>query len=633
MAITSLQDTQLPRFYTATVGQTSINIPFEFREDADIYLAIDGVSKTLTTDFTVSGANTNGGGSITVLSALSGDEVICVDRQRSLTRDSVLQSGPINKTTLENEFFNVYMNMQQLKSDVDRAVKLETTDNASIGTLPAKAERLGKIYGFDSTTGESTVIQAYGTWRGDYANATAYKHGDVLRDGTTGDVYFVTDDFTSTGTVATDLSNNDLAVVMDLSVATTAATTATAQADLAQKWASEAEDVLVTGNDSTSDYSAKHYRIKTAASAAAASSSETNAAASEAAAQTAQTASETAQGAAETAQTASETAQTASETAQTASETARDEAVAAAGTINGEAIADSDADTAVETERTADNDTIYLKAGGIDQMTVTASGVVIAGNMQVDGTTTIVNTTNTTISDKLLELSTGRTGTPSDDSGIIVERGDSPNVFWGWDEIANRFSAKTGSFTGSDTGNVSGSLADAGFNSLTVSGDINPVNDSTLQDIGSTGNKFSTVYADTFSGTATSAQYADLAEYYLADEALKPGTLVELGGQNEITKSKTSNVFGVVSTKPGAIMNASIKDNPLAALIAMVGRVPVQTEGTPQKGDKLVSAGNGKARKATWIDRILFKRIVGTVISDGEISNGVIEATVRFDPR
>ena len=78
----------------------------------------------------------------------------------------------------------------------------------------------------------------------------------------------------------------------------------------------------------------------------------------------------------------------------------------------------------------------------------------INGNLQVDGTTTTVNSTNTTIADKLLELGTGRTGAPTGDTGIIFERGDSNNAFIGWDESDDKFVVKTTTATGATTGDL-----------------------------------------------------------------------------------------------------------------------------------------------------------------------------------
>ena len=74
--------------------------------------------------------------------------------------------------------------------------------------------------------------------------------------------------------------------------------------------------------------------------------------------------------------------------------------------------------------------------------------------LTVSGSTTSVETTNSTISDKLIELATGTSGTPSGDSGIIIERGSSNNAFIGFDESADKFIVGTGSFTGSTTGDL-----------------------------------------------------------------------------------------------------------------------------------------------------------------------------------
>ena len=80
--------------------------------------------------------------------------------------------------------------------------------------------------------------------------------------------------------------------------------------------------------------------------------------------------------------------------------------------------------------------------------------VTIAGNLTVNGTTTTVATTNTTVSDTLLELGTGTTGTPGNDSGIVIERGDENNAFIGYDESADKFTVGVGTFTGASTGNL-----------------------------------------------------------------------------------------------------------------------------------------------------------------------------------
>ena len=82
------------------------------------------------------------------------------------------------------------------------------------------------------------------------------------------------------------------------------------------------------------------------------------------------------------------------------------------------------------------------------------NNVTIAGNLTVNGTTTTVSSTNTVISDKLLELANGATGSPSGDTGIVIERGSSNNAFIGFDESADKFIVGTGTFTGASTGDL-----------------------------------------------------------------------------------------------------------------------------------------------------------------------------------
>ena len=116
----------------------------------------------------------------------------------------------------------------------------------------------------------------------------------------------------------------------------------------------------------------------------------------------------------------------------------------------------------------------------IGQAVATSSNVqfanlTLSGDLTVNGTTSTVSSTNTTISDALIELGNGTSGSPSNDSGFVIERGDSDNVFIGWDESADVVTVGTGSFTGASTGNLTHTVANftAGvgtFSSLDISG-------------------------------------------------------------------------------------------------------------------------------------------------------------------
>jgi len=131
-----------------------------------------------------------------------------------------------------------------------------------------------------------------------------------------------------------------------------------------------------------------------------------------------------------------------------------------------------------------------------------------------------------------------------------------------------------------------------------TSGDIIPATDSTIQNVGTAADPWTNMYAAQFHGQATSAQYADLAENYLADADYEEGTVLDFGGNLEITQSTTDHsrkIAGVVSLHPASLMNSALEGDHVTA-VALQGRVPVKVQGTIRKGDMMVSAGNGRAR-------------------------------------
>ena len=126
---------------------------------------------------------------------------------------------------------------------------------------------------------------------------------------------------------------------------------------------------------------------------------------------------------------------------------------------------------------------------------------------------------------------------------------------------------------------------------------------------------------------ATTAQYADVAERYAADMPYEPGTVLEFGGDAEVTVSATdssSRVAGVVSTNPAYLMNDKISAE-YAVDLALLGRVPCKVQGTIAKGDMLVSAGNGHARAEA---NPKVGSVIGKALENFEGLSGVIEVVV-----
>jgi hypothetical protein len=149
-----------------------------------------------------------------------------------------------------------------------------------------------------------------------------------------------------------------------------------------------------------------------------------------------------------------------------------------------------------------------------------------------------------------------------------------------------------------------------------------------IGNIGSSSNYFNRVFA-----TATTALYADVAERFAADELLEPGTVVELGGTKEITRSTvdlSENVFGVISTRPAYTMNGGAGEDDTHPAVAMTGRVPVKCVGTIHKGDRLVSAGEGVARAAQPGEATAFNVIGRSLENKHTPELGTIEAIVTI---
>ena len=136
------------------------------------------------------------------------------------------------------------------------------------------------------------------------------------------------------------------------------------------------------------------------------------------------------------------------------------------------------------------------------------------------------------------------------------------------------------------------------------------------------------------SGSRLQATYADLAERFEADAYYDAGTVVELGGNKEVTAVQyelSEEVFGVVSDTAAYLMNSGAGTDQTHPPIAVGGRVQVKVEGTVKKGQRLVSAGNGIARAAKPGEATAFN-IIGRALED-KITNdvGTVEAFVKIN--
>jgi hypothetical protein len=119
--------------------------------------------------------------------------------------------------------------------------------------------------------------------------------------------------------------------------------------------------------------------------------------------------------------------------------------------------------------------------------------------------------------------------------------------------------------------------------------------------------------------TAAAARYADLAEIYKTDKNYNIGTVVMVGGSQEVTECFVGHrALGVISDKPAFLMNAKAEGQP----IALKGRVLVKVTGDIKKGDELVAGNGGYATKVS--DE--FNKVFAIALENNE--KGLIEAVI-----
>ncbi len=237
-------------------------------------------------------------------------------------------------------------------------------------------------------------------------------------------------------------------------------------------------------------------------------------------------------------------------------------------------------DTADQIALTTDTTGNYVAAGA-------TSGNGISGSVSSEGGTFTV-TSNAT------NANTGSTIVFRDGSGNFSAGTITAN-------LTGNASGSSGSCTGnSATATVATTItvADEGTDTTcfptfvtAATGNLGAKTDSVLTYNSSNG----TLGATTFSGVATSAQYADLAEKYTCDSSYLPGTVVTVSSEDDaeltIANGSTQYIAGVVSTDPAFLMNSGSDGQ----AIALVGRVPVRIMNAVQKGQAVFATDNGIA--------------------------------------
>ena len=267
---------------------------------------------------------------------------------------------------------------------------------------------------------------------------------------------------------------------------------------------------------------------------------------------------------------------------------------------------------------------------------VSAVGNVVGGNLNTTGVVSSVGTVFAgNISTTGFVSATGNiNGGNINTAGLVSATG---NVVGGNLTTTGILSATTinggtlslsGNITaGNITGNVSGTITVPGTNTQLLFNNNGNLGATTVTYASNGLSAAGNITASYFVGTATTAQYADLAEMYCSDYPYEPGTVVSFGGGYEITLSLVDmdrTIAGVVSTDPAHLMNSNLEcEN--AVPVALQGRVPCKVTGPVRKGDMMVSAGSGYARAEA---NPTVGSVIGKALADHASGEGIIEVVV-----
>jgi hypothetical protein len=342
------------RVVYAASGTGPYAFTFEILAAGDIAVYRDDTLLTLTTDYTVTIAS-NGTGSITLTAAPTGATQIAIVGNRSIQRTTdFVTGGDFFANTLNNELDQQTIFAQQNAEGLGRALQAPQTDPTTIDmTLPRASVRANKTLAFD-TNGNPVTGEVIGDNRGNWASGIAYNKRDIVKDTSTGNIFYANTAHTSSGSqpLTTNADSAKWDLIVDNAAAGASATAAAASATAAAASQSAAATSATNAASSASAASTSASNASTSATNAAGSATAASGSASTAstaatnAGNSATAAATSATNASNSASAASTSATNASNSASAASTSASNASTSATNAANSASAASSSASTA-----------------------------------------------------------------------------------------------------------------------------------------------------------------------------------------------------------------------------------------------------------------------------------------------
>jgi hypothetical protein len=277
----TISSTTVKNSYSGDGSNDTFVYGFKIFASSDLQVIIRSATgtettKTLTTDYTVTGVGTASGGNVVFESTAipTATETVVLIRNVPQTQAiDYIANDPFPAETHEEGLDRATMTIQQMQEEINRSIKLSKTNTmTSTEFTIAAADRANKVLAFDST-GEISVTQELGTYKGTDTTVTtvAYIVRDIVKSTSAAELnnVYICVANSVVGDLLTDTDHFDLLV--DAVSAAASEVAAAASAAAAQLSADDAAadlvltnaDVLLTAADV----------ISSAASAAAAAAS------------------------------------------------------------------------------------------------------------------------------------------------------------------------------------------------------------------------------------------------------------------------------------------------------------------------------------------------------------------------
>ena len=140
------------------VTQSTFTVPFEFFAEESLNVYVDGVLKTLTTDYTVTGGDGSTGSVAISVTGASGGSTVVITREISLERTADFPtSGPFQIAALNTELDRIIAIAADLNDRTDRSIHAQDFDASASYVLPSLDTRKGTVLAFNATSGDVEV--------------------------------------------------------------------------------------------------------------------------------------------------------------------------------------------------------------------------------------------------------------------------------------------------------------------------------------------------------------------------------------------------------------------------------------------------------------------------------------------